>query len=510
MHTHAARRQLAGVAVCGVLATAAIGAPAAAEPAANGALHANNAVVAPDGPRKWVTLNALDDRYGGDYTVRVDRSGVEAFVDVEPDPGVPCTTAGSIITCPLTANDEGSSQLLAVTVKAAAASTPGQRGVLLFTVTAPGMATERYRATVTVGEGVELVTDDVITLESTLGARVDLPLTVTNRGTRTAHGLVLYLSGSYGFMPSKRYENCEYANLAANAGPLLCTFDESVEPGEAVRVDPTFGGTVPADSWAPNRHLSFAIWFTPADWAEFRSQEPSAGPVGPNGSDEPLQLVPVGTQSRALDQTDTDPFNNETRIRLTVAGDQRGDVAAEGATVTGAVGSTVRMRVGYTNNGPASAGPDGQQGLDPWTTVTLPAGVTAVTAPETCLDPQQDTWQPGKPGARVYECFADSLISRGERMNFDFDLRIDRAGSQTGTVRLRTRSGDGPIQDLDPTNDTATIRVNPASGGGAGDGGSLPITGTSTGVIGGVGLLLVVAGAGGFLLARRRRTRFVA
>jgi LPXTG-motif cell wall-anchored protein len=52
--------------------------------------------------------------------------------------------------------------------------------------------------------------------------------------------------------------------------------------------------------------------------------------------------------------------------------------------------------------------------------------------------------------------------------------------------------------------------INPAGAGGGGDGGTLPITGASTGLVGGIGGLLLVAGLGGYLLAKRRRTRFIA
>lgn len=221
-------------------------------------------------------------------------------------------------------------------------------------------------------------------------------------------------------------------------------------------------------------------------------------------------------QARALGQTDTRFVNNDTTITLTVAGDQRADVAAVGATVTGAVGAIVNTTVGYTNNGPARAGDPGQQGLVVVTRVTLPAGVTAVSVPKSCVDPTDEQWHPGKPGARLYECSALGGVARGERMGFEFGLRIDRAGSQTGGVALQTRSGSGPIADLNPANDTAKIVINPGNGGGngngnggngGGDGGSLPITGASTGLIAGLGALLVVIGMGGYLLARRR-TRF--
>ncbi|MFD1084320.1 COG1361 family protein [Micromonospora andamanensis] len=510
MQTHPVRRWLAGVAVVGVLVTVALGAPAAAAPAGTALASVNNVVVASDGPQKFVALSLLgypSERPVGTYRVRVDRSAVTDFATVEQglDPDV-CTTEGAVLDCAVTIDSDWGSELLSLAVRAAADAQPGQQGELVFTLTTPDGTTGTYRSTVTIGEGVDLAAEPELTLESSLGGRVEVPLTVLNRGTTTARGLVLYLSGSYGFTPSKRYENCEYSDLDLDDSSFACTFDNSLAPGESLRVDPTFGGTVPADSWAPNRHLSNAVWFTPADWAAFRPGLGSTGPLGPKGDDEALTLVPVGgTQARALGQTDTNPHDNETRITLTVDGDQRGDVAAEGTTVTGAVGDTAAMRVGYLNNGPASAGPNGQQGLNVEAIVTLPANVTAVTAPQSCVDQDEDEWRPGKPGARVYVCFARGTISSGERLSFEFDVRIDRAGGKGGTVRLHTFNGDGPVKDLNPANDTAKIQLEISGGGG----GSLPITGASTGLIAGIGLVLIVAGALGYLLARRGRIRFI-
>ncbi|MCX4469566.1 LPXTG cell wall anchor domain-containing protein [Micromonospora sp. NBC_01655] len=73
--------------------------------------------------------------------------------------------------------------------------------------------------------------------------------------------------------------------------------------------------------------------------------------------------------------------------------------------------------------------------------------------------------------------------------------------------------------DGDPNaqNDSAKIIINP-TGHGGGDGGqgggddrpTLPITGDSIGLITAVGGLLLVAGTAGYLVARRRKTRFVA
>ncbi|MFU8854580.1 LPXTG cell wall anchor domain-containing protein, partial [Micromonospora sp. SL1-18] len=49
-----------------------------------------------------------------------------------------------------------------------------------------------------------------------------------------------------------------------------------------------------------------------------------------------------------------------------------------------------------------------------------------------------------------------------------------------------------------------------APGEDGGDGGGLPVTGSKTATVAGAGAALLLLGGAGYLVARRRRTRFVA
>ncbi|HEX8631399.1 MAG TPA: hypothetical protein VF755_24835 [Catenuloplanes sp.] len=71
--------------------------------------------------------------------------------------------------------------------------------------------------------------------------------------------------------------------------------------------------------------------------------------------------------------------------------------------------------------------------------------------------------------------------------------------------------GAKAVKDVDPTDnaDTFNVFVDVAKGG-AGGGGTLPVTGAQAGVIGGTGLVALLAGAVMFFLARRRRVVMVA
>jgi LPXTG-motif cell wall-anchored protein len=74
-----------------------------------------------------------------------------------------------------------------------------------------------------------------------------------------------------------------------------------------------------------------------------------------------------------------------------------------------------------------------------------------------------------------------------------------------GYVRLDTPPTTGPSPTAAPS---GTPTVAPGTGGG--DGGALPLTGANTATAVAVGGALLLVGAAGYVIARRRRTRFVA
>ncbi|MET8091828.1 LPXTG cell wall anchor domain-containing protein [Micromonospora sp. NPDC005220] len=530
MLTHSTRRWLAGLGVAGAFVAAsaspAVAAPAATTPtpaeahAAEGFdLYANNVIVAPGGPEKWVSLYSLIEQPLTDYTVKVDRSAVSGFADVQtpvwPDS---CKETTTVITCTVKDAEEASVQLLALTVLPRDGAKAGQEGELTFTVTTPNAGTASFRSTVTVGEGVDLVSEPFMHLEGAPGDTKKSPLSVGNAGEKAVEDVVLFYFGSYGLAPDKRYENCEYTEKDFDAYAFACKIDATLAPGAGATLDGSFGFAIPGDTWAPSEHYGFATWLTPADWEAFRAEVPTAGELGEKGTDGVLKLEPADKPkaSASSSQTDTNPFNNETLLRLKVKGDQQADVVANGASVSGAVGKTVPVKVGFTNNGPAAINAGGDRGIYTIALVTLPKGTSAVEAPETCVDAEGEFGEDaGKPGATAYTCFVDGVLGKGKTAEFPFSLKVDESGSLAGTIELMHGGPDENLtKDLDPSNDVAKILVNAAGGTGGGDGdgdgGSLPITGQSTGLIAGLGALLLAAGVGGYLVAKRRRTRFVA
>ncbi|MGC4764861.1 LPXTG cell wall anchor domain-containing protein [Micromonospora sp. DT46] len=169
------------------------------------------------------------------------------------------------------------------------------------------------------------------------------------------------------------------------------------------------------------------------------------------------------------------------------------------------------MRPSVTNLGPALL--EHQNG--PVFRVTIPEGTTAVEASGECQPyTSDDEWDPwsgnwGEPGAKQYGCQVTES-PKGMENGYEFSLRIDKVvPNASGAVSVHLAG------DSNTKNDSAKIVINPVNtgggeGGGDGDGGTLPITGESTGLIAGIGGLLLVAGVGGYVVTKRRKTRFVA
>ncbi|MEU5721144.1 LPXTG cell wall anchor domain-containing protein [Micromonospora sp. NPDC047738] len=528
MLSNPTRRWLAGLGVAGALiaasavpAVAAPGVPLSDRQATEFGLYANNVIVASDGSMKWVRLDSLATEPLTSYTVKVDRSAVQSFAHVQSggfNNGV-CREDGPILSCTVEDDDERDSRLLVLPVFAKDTAKLGQHGDLTFTVSTPYAGTQTFRSTVIVGEGVDLAAGPTMEMKGAPGETVRAPIRVFNVGRTTADGVVLFFYGPAHFIPSEHYENCEYSVTRFKDHAFACTFDDPLAPGVSAVVDSSFGFTIPSDAWAPNAQEASHRWLTRAEWQDFRD-EPSVFGQFQKGTGPTLKLA-TPARAQSTPQTNTNP-DNGANMWLVVTGDQKADVVADGASVTGTVGRTVPVTVGWTDNGPAAA--------TATALVEIPAGAYAAKVPDRCVprgyNGDLDRKPVNMPGFPAYVCQDSTILHKGDKVTLEFALRIDKAGPLTGVIAVNPGPGE---TDLNPANDTAKILVNapgggdnpgdgdnsPGSGGGngggeGGDGGSLPITGSSTGLIAGIGALLLVAGLGGYLVARRRKTRFVA
>ncbi|MFF5176892.1 LPXTG cell wall anchor domain-containing protein [Micromonospora sp. NPDC000316] len=531
MLTHSTRRWLAGLGVAGALvATSASPAVAAAEEApVKLGVYFSDTTVAAKSPGKVDSplLSASRSVVVQGLTVQYDFRDLDGILEVTPEnPGFDCEPRQSgILVCATPFETDlyewayGGffNVVLAPTAKAA----DGDAGDLKVTVSAKGIAPASHTAKVRIGEGVDLAAPSEETTVSTApGGRISAPLTLRNAGNTDVKGAVAVFDLDYSIRPDKQYSNCTYQD-----GRLrTCSFSATIAGEE------TWSASLPyllgKDTYAPGREYGYYNWMTVAEFEDYSAYLRARGvSAGQPGKGPVLTLSgPTNATARGF-QADTDPTNNGSGMTIQVNGKNGTDLVAVGGKLVGRAGDVVVATLGVRNDGPAAL--DFGRSGTPVTKVdvAVPAGTTAVKVPDVCSPlngDTQDRANAGKPGHKLYRCYPDIFIGVGEEQTVDISLRIDKViENATGTVTINAKCEcDGFTEDLKPANDVAKILVNATEGGangggngggqGGDDGGALPITGQSTGLIAGLGALLLAAGLGGFLVAKRRRTRFVA
>lgn len=499
MLSHSTRRWLAGLGVAGAL-VAASATPAYAADDPFEVIAQDMLIAADHSGFAYISaqLTDWDDPHQfGRTTLDIDFSGVSAFAVLEQPGegwGWACETSGQVVHCE-TEVAEYDVPWLGIQVMGHSDATPGQTGQLKFAMTSGG-STVRTTSTVTIAERVDLQTEPEAIVRGAPGSRVGAPATVRNGGETTSHGAVLLVNGDYLFKYAGNFSNCQATDFAG----ALCTFDEDLEPGKSYRLSEAVPFQLHEDARTGATLLATSVWWTQDDWELVNRDFPEDGEPGTGAT---LRLVEVSGASARAPQTDPEQMNNFTDISVKVTGDQPADLSVEGATASGKKGDVVRVRPSFTNLGPALLEYQG----GPVFRVTIPEGTTAVEVSGDCQpytpDEEWDQGNWGEPGAKEYACQATET-PKGLKNWYDFGLRIDRVvPDASGAVSVRLAG------DPNNANDTGKIVVNPTNGDGGTGGGSLPTTGASTGLIAGLGGLLLAAGVGGYLLAKRRRTRFI-
>ncbi|SBT53682.1 LPXTG cell wall anchor domain-containing protein [Micromonospora narathiwatensis] len=457
-----------------------------------------------------------------DLTVRYDFSDLAGKIDVTAyeDTIGECTSPSKhVLLCTsmweVGVEEWGLAGIFPVQLTPTDTAKDGDSGKLKMTVSAAGIDAIAHESTVRVGEGVDLAAGAPTELSLAPGKSFTAPLSVTNAGGTTAKGATVVFYNDYGLNAGKRFSNCTYVGNELRT----CQFKEDLPAGT------TFSATLPyvlgADSFAPGLKYGEVVWMTPAEFEDFqRYINHFEATIGKPGTDGELTLAEASAKMSKAVQADTQPDNNSSHLAVKVTGKNSTDLEALGATLTGKVGDLVKATVGVRNNGPATLDYNRAGSSITYMALDVPKGTTAVEVPQSCAPVNGDKWgEPGEPGARHYRCYFDPFLKAGDTATRDFTLRIDKViANATGIVKINVpcQCDGGFYRDLKPANDTAKLVVNPAAGGGndggqgGGDGGTLPITGSSTGLIAGIGALLLAAGAGGYVIARRRKTRFVA
>ncbi|WP_308290964.1 LPXTG cell wall anchor domain-containing protein [Micromonospora sp. RL09-050-HVF-A] len=531
MLKHSTRRWLAGLSVAGAF-VAASATPASAESAkVNLGIYFDDTTVAlgSEGKTNSPTLHSSVPAVLRGLSVRYDFAGLSAKVTVKPESvgSGDCTSPQQgVLVCTdpfeVELDEWGIGGYFNVVIAPTADAQDGDSGDLKVTVSADGAKSASHTAKVRVGEGVDLAGGTEVTRSTAPGGSFTAPLTVQNVGQSTVKGAVAVFDHDRAIRPGKKYSNCTYEGDQLRT----CSFTDLVAaPGESWTADAPY--LLGKDAYAPGRSYGYHNWMTVAEFEDFTTYlahlDISIGKPGDGGE---LSLGKGGNR-RGL-QSDTDPYNNWSSVVVKATGKNGTDLAAIGNSVKGKAGEVVNATIGVRNDGPASL--DFSRSGTPVTKVdvVVPTGTTAVEVPDTCMpfdDGDADWSEAGTPGAKAYRCLPDTYLAVNEKQTFSFDLRIDKVvPDAAGTVTINAKCAcDGFTEDTNAANDVTKLLVNATGpdggtdgpgggdgGAGAGDGGPLPITGSSTALVGGVGALLLVAGAAGYLVARRRRTRFVA
>ncbi|PWR11880.1 LPXTG cell wall anchor domain-containing protein [Micromonospora acroterricola] len=523
MLTHSTRRWLAGLGVAGAFVAASASPAAAAEeaPIELGVYFSDTTLAAgSEGKIDSPILYASEPVVIEGLKIRYDYRDLDGTLEVKPDTGASeCESPEpGVLVCTdpfeVGLDEWGIGGYYSVAMTPTAKAADGDAGSLTVTVSAEGIAPATHTAKVRIGEGVDLAAPGEETMVSAApGGTFSAPLTLSNVGETDAKGAVAVFDLDYAIRTDKQYSNCTYEE-----GHLrTCSFSEETVAGEARSASLSY--VLGKDTYAPGSEYGYYNWMTIAEFEDFSAYLKELGVSAGKPGDGPvltLPAVPSKASARSF-QADTDPMNNWSGMTVKVTGKNGVDLVAVADKVAGKAGDVVTATAGVRNDGPAALD-FGRLG-SPVTKidVAVPEGTTAVKVPEVCapLNGDQADWdQAGKPGKKLYRCYPDIFIGVDEEQTVEFGLRIDKViANATGTVTINAKCEcEGFSDDLNPANDIAKLLVNAAGGQGGGDddGGALPITGQSTGLIAGIGALLLAAGVGGYLVAKRRRTRFVA
>lgn len=400
----------------------------------------------------------------------------------------------------------------------AAQAARGKTGKITETFTADGVeeVTQTAGVTVTSEDAVDLAAGEDAELSAKPGAGFAATLEVTGTSDDVVHGAAVVFGTDYAFMSPTEFSNCLYRDERVTA----CVFDQDFQPGTTYQVGIPY--QLRKDTAAPGHAAGEFEWLTIGDYEDrltaLKAARTTGNGVAGHGGTLALQAKPA--TARLGKQTDPNPDNNVQRLTVNVLGQQGTDLVAVGATAHGKNGDTITVPVGVRNDGPATLDHGRSGDAAAVIVVTMPAGAEVTTVPDGCAKADADTVRTN-PKVVQYDCYSALLFKAKTTTLWKFGVKLTKdVTNGQGLVEVNPPCGCGVFEgDINKKNDNAKIVINPISGGSDTDdgtdagtgggtdgqgGGSLPITGPQSGVLGGAAAVLIVVGAGVLLLARRR------
>ncbi len=443
--------------------------------------------------------------------VTIDMTMAGVLTAQVPDAPHPCTRMSAKLVCPIgdVAPDVLARRAFTLVLRVAAGADVPAGANIYITATGRNADTSLGGASIDViPTPVDLVVPVNLQRNIAPGGTARIPVVVRNQGTGPAHGLVLeFDAGNPAYVRLiHRYPDCVYDDSNDSA---ICDFPDLVlQPGMAYLADRPFDLAI--GSRVPGPFLlfgSYQAWTADTVPDAVRARLAEAH-------------LPVPTMQPGASVGEADPNDNSGTFAL-LTRPHAADLAATGTSLAVEPGTAVPLQVGVTNHGPADAlvapgwnlfgyGAGSAGTVD----VTAPAGGMFTSAPAACapyVGGVVDWDKAGVGGYPRYACHIGAQTGAlvvGSTERFAFTLRVGPTAGADGSVIVRTAG----FPDPDTANTRAAIHlnlpgsgVNPAPAGGGPVAGTLPATGSRTGVLGGFGAALLAAGAILMLVARRRR-----
>ncbi|GAA0440191.1 hypothetical protein Aca07nite_47900 [Actinoplanes capillaceus] len=298
------------------------------------------------------------------------------------------------------------------------------------------MASASLAAPALAATGPVLITGATPRISAAVGADFDIDLSVTNTGATPLTGVGVVLHTDWGFEPGEQFSNCDYRDGRAR----LCTFDQALEPGKTYRLALPY--RVRTDTYAPGGIFGEFEWLTADELAPYRGGTPGTG--------GPLQL-------REGDPLPVDEDRSVQVVDVTVTGTNGVDLVAIGDEVSGAVGDLVQATVGVRNDGPATLDHSRSGEAPAEAEVTLPAGMSFVSAAGCRRADDASHYVCGVPAPYIFKA--------GTTSTWTFTLRIDKVVADAqGTVQVNPPCQCNRPADRDRSNDTTLLTANATTG----------------------------------------------
>ncbi|WP_157441286.1 COG1361 family protein [Actinoplanes awajinensis] len=392
----------------------------------------------------------------------------------------------------------GERRAYTLTVKPDVASTTNLNSYFDLTATVGTEEHDKMQVQVvrTTKSAVDLEVGDLKDLKLGRGQSADLALSVRNTGNVQSGplGLIVSTLGA-GVSPDLNYRNCE---KDADVEGLICVLDEKLAPGQAATLSASTPAKikVAADAAGPADYLAVAgVVGLTQNYVDAFKKRTASKP----GAE--LKLQPAATVADITDDDVADDLNPADNLALfyVKVPKSAADSKAIGGTFRGTPGDLVTVKVGTQNLGPTATIPISTKWIG-YVHVNVPTNVKLTKADEWCVPGTSPTKLDLKSDldSRDWVCLVFDQVAKGGKRVFAFEAMIQEGSHEAGFVQV-----DGGVQDTKHGNDKAALTVSAGSTGG--EGGGLPITGPSAGLIAGGGAALLAFGVLAFRMARRRR-----